>query len=143
MFSIFKNFNTKKPGFTILDVVVVMIVVGFFAVLIIPGLVSGPSRARDASRKSDLRVIKAALENYYNESGTYPAKLSTLESGATPFIKKIPKDPKTGAEYIYIVTGNPPSSFLLQATLENKNDKDLKGLGSDPNKGIYQLNSTN
>ena len=91
MFSIFKNFNTKKPGFTILDVVVVVIVVGFFAVLIIPGLISGPSRARDASRKSDLRVIKAALENYYNESGTYPAKLAGLESGATPFIKRCQK----------------------------------------------------
>ena len=143
MFSIFKNFNTKKPGFTILDVVVVVIVVGFFAVLIIPGLISGPSRARDASRKSDLRVIKASLENYYNETGTYPTKLAGLELGATPFIKKVPKDPKTGSEYTYTTTGSPPSSFVLEAVLENKNDQDLKALGSDPARGIYQLNSTN
>jgi type II secretion system protein G len=143
MFSLKQRFSTKPAGFTILDVVVVAIVVGFFAVLIVPGLVSGPSRARDSSRKSDLRVIKSSLENYYTEKGSYPATLAELESGAVPFIKKLPKDPKSGNDYIYVVSGTPPSSFYLDAELENKNDKDLKTLGSDQAKGIYRVTSTN
>src|SRR5437870_387282 len=93
-----KSFGQSKAGFTILEVVVVVIVIAFFEALIIPGLISGPSRARDAARKSDLRVIKAALENYYNEKGAYPATLAELEKGATPFIKQVPKDPKTHAD---------------------------------------------
>lgn len=141
MFSLKDKFTNKPSGFTILDVVVVIIVVGFFAVLIIPGLINGPSRARDATRKSDLRVIKASLENYYNEKGNYPAKLSDLTAGSTPYIKDLPKDPSTKTEYIYTTTGNPPSSFVLQAKLENKNDKDLKSSGSDASKAIYQVSS--
>lgn len=135
--------NKSSLGFTVLEVVVVVVVAAFFLALIIPGLINGPSRARDATRKSDLRAIKASLENFYNEKGSYPLKLSELEAGATPFIKKLPKDPKTGAEYVYVTFGNPPNSFYLQATLENKNDPDLKNVGSDPAKGIYQVNSSN
>lgn len=143
MFSLKQRFANKPSGFTILDVVVIIIVVGFFAVLIIPGLINGPSRARDATRKSDLRAIKTQLEAYYSEKGSYPTKLSELEAGATPFMKKVPKDPSTKKEYIYIIQGNTPGSFELQATLENKNDKDLKSLGSDPSKGIYIVTSSN
>lgn len=135
--------NKSFLGFTVLEVLVVVVVAAFFLALIIPGLINGPSRARDATRKSDLRAIKASLENFYNEKGSYPLKLSELEAGATPFIKKLPKDPKTGAEYVYVTFGNPPNSFYLQATLENKNDPDLKNVGSDPAKGIYQVNSSN
>jgi general secretion pathway protein G len=143
MFSLRQKLANKPSGFTILDVVVVIIVIGFFAILIIPGLINGPSRARDATRKSDLRVIKASLENYYNEKGSYPAKLSDLTAGSTPYIKDLPKDPLTKNEYVYITTGNPPSTFVLQAKLENKNDKDLKSVGSDPSKLIYQVSSNN
>lgn len=135
--------NKNFKGFTVLEVVVVVIVSAFFLALIIPGLINGPSRARDATRKNDLRLIKASLENFYNERGSYPVKLAELEAGATPFIKKLPRDPKTGAEYTYTTTGNPPNSFFLQATLENKNDPDLNNIGSDPVKGIYQVNSSN
>ena len=143
MFSLRQRFSNNPAGFTILDVVVMVIVIGFFAALIIPGLINGPSRARDATRKSDLRAIKTQLESFYNENGSYPAKLTDLEAGATPFMKKVPKDPSTKKEYIYITKGNPPASFELQATLENKNDKELKSLGSDPSKGIYIVSSTN
>lgn len=135
--------NKNSLGFTILEVVVIIIVVAFFMALIIPGLINGPSRARDATRKSDLRLIKASLENFYNEKGSYPIKLVELEAGATPFIKKLPRDPKTGNEYIYTTFGNPPSSFHLQAILENRNDPELKNGGSDPTKGALQINSSN
>ena len=97
--------NKNNPAFTVLEVVVVIVVAAFFLALIVPGLINGPSRARDATRKSDLRIIKASLENYYNEKGSYPTKLTELEAGATPFIKKLPKDPKTGAEYVYTKQG--------------------------------------
>jgi general secretion pathway protein G len=140
----FKNIlKSKNSGFSILEIVVVIIVIAFFAMLIIPGLISGPARARDATRKSDLRLIKSALENYYNNNNSYPATLADLEKGVPPFIKKLPKDPKTGKDYVYITTGNPPGTFVLQATLENKNDKDLKTNNNDPNTGLYIIQGTN
>lgn len=143
MINISQLLKSKKDGFSILEIVVVIVVIAFFAMLIIPGLISGPARARDATRKNDLRLIKSALENYYNQAGTYPATLADLEKGSTPFIKKLPKDPKTGKDYIYITTGNPPSTYVIQATLENKNDKDLKIKGNDPATGLYIVSSSN
>lgn len=138
-----KLFKSKESGFSILEIVVVIVVIAFFAMLIIPGLISGPTRARDATRKNDLRLIKSALEDFYNTNGSYPASLQDLEKGATPFIKKVPKDPKTGKDYVYITTGNPPSQFELKATLENKGDKDLKIRGNDPANGTYMVTSSN
>ncbi len=135
--------KSKNQGFSILEVVVVVVVIGFFAVLIIPGLISGPSRARDASRKSDLKLIGQALESYFNQAGLYPTTLSKLEEGAIPYIKKVPKDPKSGTDYVYITVGTPPSSFTLNATLENKNDKDLKNMGNDAGKALYRVPSIN
>lgn len=140
----FSNFlKSKRAGFSILEIVVVIVVIAFFAVLIIPGLISGPSRARDVQRKTDLRLIKSSLENYFNQNGVYPANLSDLAKGATPFLNKVPVDPKTAKEYIYLPTGNPPSQYILQATLENKNDKDLKIKGNDTSTGLYVIVSSN
>ena len=138
--SIFKN---KRSGFSILEIVVVIVVVAFFAMLIIPGLISGPARARDATRKNDLRLIKSALENYYNKNGSYPANLAELEKGSVPFIKKVPKDPKTGKDYVYTIGGSNGGTFVLQAFLENKNDKDLKSNNNNPSTGLYVITSTN
>ena len=138
--SIIKN---KKAGFSILEIVVVVVVIAFFAMLIIPGLISGPARARDATRKNDLRLIKSALENFYNQYGYYPEKLIDLEKTSIPFIKKLPKDPKTGKDYVYITTGNPPTTYVIQTILENKNDKDLKSKGNDPTTGLYIISSSN
>ncbi len=143
MINFYALLKSKKQGFSILEVVVVIVVIGFFAMLIIPGLISGPSRARDASRKSDLKLIGQALENYYHQADSYPTTLSKLEGGATPYIKKVPKDPKSGVDYIYITVGTPPSSFTLDTTLENKNDKDLKNMGNDAGKALYRTSSIN
>ena len=136
--------NKKVSGFTLLEILVMVIVVGFFAALIIPGLVNGPSRARDASRKNDLRTIKASLENYFNENGSYPTSLTQLEEGATPFIKKLPKDPQTKNDYIYVTNGEPPIAFVLEANLENKNDPDIsKNVAESSQPNSYIIFSSN
>ncbi|MBI2798536.1 prepilin-type N-terminal cleavage/methylation domain-containing protein [Candidatus Saccharibacteria bacterium] len=132
-------FRTKQSGFTLLELVIVIVVIGILAFLIVPQLLTGPARARDAQRKIDLRNIKTALENYYNEQGAYPTTLTALEGGSIPYIKTVPTDPKTRQNYTYIVTGNPPSGFILQTNLENKTDPDIK-VGT---KNTYEITSSN
>ncbi|HSH31780.1 MAG TPA: prepilin-type N-terminal cleavage/methylation domain-containing protein [Candidatus Saccharimonadales bacterium] len=130
----------KQEGFTLLELLIVIVIIGILAVLIVPNLASGPQRARDGQRKSDLRNIKTALETYYNDKNSYPATTGDLTTGTSPYIKTVPTDPKGGAAYTYTPAGGPPAtSYVLQATLENKGDKDIKSNTAD----TYEVTSAN
>lgn len=131
---------TKQKGFTLLELLLVIVVVSLLAFVLYPRLVAGPINARDADRKQDLAKIKNALEHYYQENGSYPAQLTSIVEGATPYLKPpLPTDPKTKVLYVYTPIGNPATSYVLSATLENKKDKDIK-------KGtveLYEVQSAN
>ncbi len=133
------QFLKPQKGFTLLELLIVIIIVFVLGIIIVPNLLSGPARARDSQRKQDLRQIKTALENYYNTNSSYPTSLQVLTEGSSPFIKTLPTDPKTHEAYVYTTTGNPPSNYLLKVTLENSGDKDAKSGTTN----IYEVNSTN
>jgi len=126
----------KPKGFTLLEVIVVIVVVGILSLILIPSLISGPVKARDSQRKADLRTLKTKLEDYYQDTGAYPASLSELMQGNPPYIKSVPVDPKTKKPYTYnpAPSGGPFTSYTLTAILENKNDKEAPG-------GIFTLDS--
>ena len=136
----------KQEGFTLLELLIVIVIIGILAVLIVPNLASGPQRARDSQRKSDLRNVKTALETYYNDNNGYPGgTYATLGADLTPdYIKTVPTDPKSNADYVY--TPSPSgcadgvcTSYILQATLENTKDGDIKTGTTD----TYEVTSAN
>lgn len=134
-----KNLRSDQKGFTLLELLIVIVIIFVLAIVIVPNLISGPARARDSQRKADLRTIKTALESYYTNNNSYPANLQVLAEGSSPYIKTLPTDPKTKQVYVYTTTGTPPSNYVLQATLESGGDKDVKSGTTN----IYELSSTN
>jgi general secretion pathway protein G len=119
----------RQEGFTLLELLIVIIIIGILALIIVPGLASGPKRARDAQRKSDLRAVKNALETYYNDTNSYPpgnyAGLNTYLVNA--YIPSMPADPKAGQSYDYTpapsgCAAGACTSYVMQATLENTKD---------------------
>lgn len=124
--------NSQK-GFTLLELLIVIVIIGILAVLIIPNLAAGPLRARDTQRKQDLRNIKTALEAYHVDNSNYPQSTDVLDDGSTPYMKTVPQDPKNQGVYIYSYTpdANPANNYTLVAHLENKSDKDIKSGTTD------------
>lgn len=60
-------------GFTIVELLVVIVVIGILAGLVLNSFSGAQGRARDAKRKTDIRTLTTALEIYYAENGQYPS----------------------------------------------------------------------
>ncbi len=126
-----KNIIKKQGGFTLLELLIVIVIIGILALLIIPNITSAPKKARDTQRKTDLRAIQKGLEEYFVSNNVYPTQataatadsaLTALTSGTTPIMKSIPTDPKNSAPYQYGYASPAGATYSLSACLENAGD---------------------
>ena len=130
----------NQAGFTLLELLIVIVIIGILAFLVVPGVITAPQKTRDAQRKADLSVIRNALEAYFNDHNAYPlatttyvpvATNQTIKAALVPtYIKKaIPDDPKAPKRhYVYkctAVTNGSCTSFQLEASLENSKDPQI------------------
>ena len=108
----------REKGFTLVELLVVLLIVGIFAVALIAALnpLQQIEKAKDAQRQHDLSQIHIALDSYYNDNTKYPSALDKL---APKYITQIPLDPDTHSEYPYIADTNntPPQWSIVFAKL--------------------------
>lgn len=130
--------KTNQKGFTIIELLVVIVIIGILVALALPQLFAAQARGRDTDRKNDLKNISQQLETYYNDNdGAYPDDLDTLVTEG--LLSEIPTDPKADRTYVY-EPGTDGVSFVLRADLEN--DKDTSATDINGN-GWYVVNSVN
>ena len=65
--------QTPKKGFTLIELMVVIAIIGILAVALVPQLTGAQARSRDAARVASLWSISAVLETYYSDTWAYPA----------------------------------------------------------------------
>ena len=113
----------KQEGFTLLELLIVIVIIGILALLILPNITSAPKKAHDTKRKTDLTAMQKGLEEYYVDNNSYPTALSALTVGSAPIMKTIPTDPKNVSPYVYTYTpANGNTTYTLDACLENDQD---------------------
>jgi general secretion pathway protein G len=83
------NFNR---GFTFIEILVVVTIIGVLASIGIVSYQSVNEKSRDNKRKADIESIRSALEMYRADNGNYPVSLSSLE---TDYIQNLPTPPKS------------------------------------------------
>lgn len=89
-----------ERGFTLLELMIVMAIMGILITIAQPTLKSSIIRAREAVLREDLFQLRDAIDQYYADNGKYPAQLTDLvnQSERTKsYIREIPKDPFTNA----------------------------------------------
>ena len=80
-----------------------MLILGLFAGLAAPRLVSAWDNAKTSACKSNLKQIEAALELYYFEQNEYPSQLQDKD-GLNLELKSLPACPQSGQSYNYTKT---------------------------------------
>lgn len=79
----------KSAGFTLIEVMVVVVILGILAAIIVPKIMSRPEQARTVKVKQDLLAIQSALDLYKLDNGMYP----TTDQGLEALIKKPTSSP--------------------------------------------------
>ena len=131
--------NSKVKGFTLVEVLIVIFIVGLLSSVVLVGLGSFRARGRDARRIADLHQIQNGLELYINKEGVYP-NVTANNSGSwrlfTETLKNagigvaaVPNDPAATAtndkSYSYGISSD-GLSYVIGGRLEDANDAVLK-----------------
>ena len=136
----------RSAGFTLVEIMVVVVILGVLAVLIVPRVVGRTEEARVAAAKHDIAAIMQSLKLYRLDNGRYPtndqglqALVAKPQSGPAAsnwrsYLDKVPKDP-WGNAYQYLNPGvhGEIDVFTLGA------DGQPGGTGSDQDVGSWQL----
>jgi general secretion pathway protein G len=84
-----------EGGFTLVELIIVMLIIGVLASIAIPSYLASIRAAKEAVLKEDLHVIRNAIDSYTMDKGKAPQGLDDLvQSG---YLKSIPKDPMTNS----------------------------------------------
>lgn len=135
-------------GFTLIEVMVVVVILGILAAVVVPRIMDRPDEARVVKAKQDIRALKSALDLYKLDNYNYPSTEQGLEAlvqkptmlpepprwKAGGYLENLPKDP-WGRPYQYLQPGQqgPVDIYSLGA------DGQLGGEGKDADIGNWNL----
>ncbi|MEN9902315.1 MAG: hypothetical protein RL651_979 [Pseudomonadota bacterium] len=101
-----------EKGFTLIEIMIVIVIIGILATLVIPNVMSRPDEARVVSARADVSTMVQALKLYKLDNGRYPTTEQGLSALSTKpvaepmprnwkrYLDKLPQDP-WGAPYQY------------------------------------------
>lgn len=106
----------KQRGFSLIEIMVVVVIIGIIASIVVPKIMSRPDEARKVKAKQDVLSIQNALDLYKLDNGVYPTtdqglaalvekpSINPTPANWKPYLKSVPKDP-WGREYLYLNPG--------------------------------------
>lgn len=89
--------NSVQRGFTLLEVMVVVVILGILAVLVVPKIISRPDEARVIAARQDIASLMQALKLYRLDNQRYPVTEQGLQAlAARPTTPPVPNNWKAG-----------------------------------------------
>ncbi|XKT75178.1 MAG: type II secretion system protein [Patescibacteria group bacterium UBA2103] len=126
-------------GFTLMELLVVLAIVGLLSSVALTSLVNARTEARDSKRLIEIADVSRALSRYAEDHASYPATLETLVSQA--YLSVVPEDPRLGVPFVYKVTRD-GSRYYLGVNLESRSAAALLSDSDSVRTGIYGSDSS-
>jgi general secretion pathway protein G len=137
----------RQGGFTLIEIMVVIAILGILAALIVPKIMSRPDEARRVAAKQDIGTIMQAMKLYRLDNGRYPTQEQGLralvEKPTTEpvpnnwkdggYLERLPNDP-WGAQYQYLNPGVHGEVDVFSYGADNK----AGGENNDADVGSWQ-----
>ncbi|BCD89329.1 type II secretion system protein G [Pseudomonas solani] len=116
----------SQAGFTLIEIMVVVVILGVLAALVVPQIMSRPDQAKVTAARADINAIAMALDIYKLDNHGYPGTQQGLDalvskpSGSPParnwnpdgYLKRLPVDP-WGNPYQFITPGSQGKAYDL------------------------------
>ena len=125
----------RQSGFTLIEVMVVVVILGILAALIVPKIMSRPDEARAIAAKQDVAALAQALKLYRLDNRRYPSTEQGLQALVTkPAQAPVPDNWKTGGylERLPLDPWGKPYQYLRPG---QHGDIDIYSLGADGQHG--------
>jgi general secretion pathway protein G len=121
--------RNRQSGFTLLELIIVIAIIGILATIAMPALKNMPVRAKESVLKTNLRTLRDMIDQYYGDKGKYPTSLGALADEG--YVRRLPVDPMTKS-----------SETWVPVYEENDPDHPSAETDSDPSKpGIVDVHS--
>lgn len=122
-------------GFTLIELMVVLVILGVLAALIAPKLMDRPDEARKIAAKQDIATLVQALKLYRLDNMRYPTTEQTLQAlVAKPSLNPVPQNWKAGG-YLDRLPKDPWGHPYLYLSPGRNGDIDVVSLGADGQPG--------
>lgn len=132
----------KGRGFTLVELLVVIVVLAVLAAIVLPKFMNSSQRSKESALRSDLKLIRNAISMFQADTGKYPNSLADLAEtdktavkvagGAAvnaadwhgPYLEAVPKDPITGSDFTYTAASGKVTSSSTESTVDGSTTYD-------------------
>jgi len=117
----------RQRGYTLIELMVVLTIIGILATIAQPNLQRTVIRAREASLRQSLFVLRDVIDQFYADNGSYPDSLEDLVE--KHYIRALPEDPVTKSSSTWIII---PPEDAKGGVYDIHSGSDLIALNNEP-----------
>lgn len=125
----------KRPGFTLIEILIVLSIIGILLGLAVPQYQMSVKRAREAVLKENLFIMRKMIDQYYQDKQKFPPTLQSLVE--EHYLKALPVDPITGSSETWVeIRQMPPADEYVPyenlGVVDVKSGSEARSLDGSP-----------